>query len=267
MSYFSAMKAKYDLIGKEYNATRRADPYLFSRMLHHLAPSSHGKYLDIGCGTGNYTKEFDKKGIQFIGVDPSSEMLEKADDGNNNIHWMQGSAENIDAPSESFEGAVASLTMHHWTNLHQGFSSLYRVIKDNGRLVLFTATPKQMEGYWLHHYFPKMMKDSMLVMPSLELIESGLSGNNFQIVKRELYDIKPDLQDLFLYSGKFEPKKYFNEQIRNGISSFSAVANAKEVESGLARMKKDVSTGEIEKVMKLYENDLGDYLFLVAEKK
>ena len=72
------MKAKYDDIGINYNETRSADPYIAERLLKNLNPKTNGLYLDIGCGTGNYTNELQKKGFNFIGIDPSKKMLEKA---------------------------------------------------------------------------------------------------------------------------------------------------------------------------------------------
>ncbi|MCR9099216.1 MAG: class I SAM-dependent methyltransferase [bacterium] len=47
-------------------------------MLAHLQPKGDGVYLDIGCGTGNYTREFQEQGYRFIGIDPSQRMLNEA---------------------------------------------------------------------------------------------------------------------------------------------------------------------------------------------
>jgi len=116
------MTEKYDIIGVNYNATRKADPHLFSRLHALLDPNPNGTYLDIGCGTGNYTTEFAKKGYRFIGIDPSTEMLEKAKKQNTNISWKIGKAEHIELPDASADGIVASLTLHHWQDLVQGFS-------------------------------------------------------------------------------------------------------------------------------------------------
>ena len=57
------MEAKYDKIGINYNLTRKADNYLTERLYALLNPDKSGIYLDIGCGTGNYTIEFQKKGL------------------------------------------------------------------------------------------------------------------------------------------------------------------------------------------------------------
>ena len=40
----------------------------------------HGKILEIGCGTGNLTAEFLKKGFEVVALDISSEMLTEAED-------------------------------------------------------------------------------------------------------------------------------------------------------------------------------------------
>ncbi len=79
------MKVKYDKIGIDYNQTRKADRYLTERLFHNLNPMIGGLYLDIGCGTGNYTIELQKKGLKFIGIDPSNEMLTKAKKKNKEI--------------------------------------------------------------------------------------------------------------------------------------------------------------------------------------
>jgi len=245
------MQEKYDIIGVDYNTTRKADPYLFNRLLSLLNPTTVDKYLDIGCGTGNYTSMFAKEGYQFIGIDPSNQMLEKAKNQNNSI---------------SIDGIIASLTLHHWKNLNQGFSELNRVLKPKGKIVIFTATPKQMKGYWLNQYFPKMLLDSIEQMPSYDTILYHLNKNDLVIDSTEKYYIRPDLQDLFLYSGKHSPQLYLDPKIRRGISSFSSLANAKEVEKGLKTLQKDIASGKIKETMKKYENTDGDYLFMTIRK-
>lgn len=46
----------YDSIGKNYDTTRKADPYLAARMFSFLKMDDpDATYLDIGAGSGNYT--------------------------------------------------------------------------------------------------------------------------------------------------------------------------------------------------------------------
>lgn len=142
---------------------------------------------------------------------------------------------------------------------------LYRILKPNGHIVIFTSTPKQMKGYWLNHYFPKML-DSMLQMQSFESAKNDMINSGFSEIETELYNIKPNLKDLFLYCGKQNPKLYLNPVIRQGISSFSSLANKNEVEKGLIKLENDIANKSINKIIESYDNDLGDYLFIFGEK-
>ncbi|NKI30426.1 class I SAM-dependent methyltransferase [Croceivirga thetidis] len=260
------MEVKYNTIGLDYNLTRRADKYLTKQLLYHLQPTKDGKYLDIGCGTGNYTNELHKNGFDFIGIDPSELMLEKAKLKNNKIHWKIGSAENTGLPANFVDGIIGSLTIHHWTDLTLGFSELNKVLKKNGRIVIFTSTPEQMKGYWLNHYFPKMLSDSITQMPTLEKVKKAITDSGIEFIETHKYFIKPDLEDQFLYCGKQNPELYFDEQIRHGISSFSSLSNQTEVENGLSELRIDIDSGKIKDIINSYENTLGDYLYIIAKK-
>ena len=102
-----------------------------------------------------------------------------------------------------------------------------------------------MNGYWLNHYFPKMLKDSINQMPSLENVENAMTNAEIEIIEVKKYSIKSDLRDQFLYCGKQNPELYFDENIRHGISSFSSLANRKEIERGLSDLRKDIDKGKI----------------------
>ena len=260
------MSVKYDVIGIDYNATRKADPLLAQNLIRLLNPKGEGPYLDIGCGTGNYTDMLQRSGLNCIGLDPSIEMLAKAKMTNGNIDWRIGTAENTSLPDTSMAGIVATLTIHHWHDLSAAFKELLRVMKPKGRMVIFTSTPEQMAGYWLNHYFPEMLKRSMEQMPGLSQISEALSEAGFSITSTESYSIHDGLIDCFLFCGKHKPEMYLDERIQKGISSFSSLAYKEEVDKGLINLQKDIESGAIESVMASYANNHGDYLYIIAEK-
>ena len=257
---------KYDKIGIGYNSTRKADHYLLGRMMHFLKADSQGTYLDIGCGTGNYTIEFSKRGVSMVGIDPSEAMLSIARTRSKDVRWVNGKAESMSLESGSIDGVLAILTTHHWSNQDKGYAELGRVMKPGGRLVIFTATPEQMRAYWLTHYFPTMLRDSGKHMLPFETIEANLTKAGFGEISTEKYFVNNDLQDLFLQSGKENPASYLEENVRRGISSYATARNQDEVTAGLDRLREDIATGEIDNVVKKYESDVGDYLFVVAVK-
>ena len=256
----------YNKIGIGYNETRRADRFLTSRFRQFLSPSARENYLDAGCGTGNYTCALASSDYQFYGIDPSETMLEKARQRNCNVIWQKSEAENLPFENEFFAGAIASLTIHHWKDLSKSFREISRVLKEKGKFVLFTSLPEQTAGYWLTEYFPKMMRDSVEPLPSLSEMENAFQAANLNIEKRENYFVRDDLEDMFLYSGKYRPELYLQTEIRRGISSFSNLANKAEVESGLRRLTEDIESGKIYEIIEKHKNEIGDYIFIIAKK-
>jgi ubiquinone/menaquinone biosynthesis C-methylase UbiE len=260
-------KILYQEMGSTYNRTRKADPYLTNRLFDLIAAKENDLCFDIGCGTGNYTIQLANRGINIWGIDPSEEMLRKAKEKLSSVKWLVGSAERIPISNIFFNGGIAILTVHHWTSLENAFLELFRVFKPGGRFIIFTSTPEQMNGYWLNHYFPEMMAESIKKMPALNDIEKSAKNAGFKIYGTEKYSVQIDLQDHFLYAGKLNPTLYFDEHIRNGISSFISLSNRIEVQDGLQKVKSDILTKGFEIVKSKYENNLGDYLFIMLEKK
>ncbi len=258
--------AIYNNIGVDYDATRRADKFLTKRFRHFLSPAKNENYLDVGCGTGNYTCALASKDYKFYGIDPSDLMLENARQRNCNVIWKNGEAENLPFENDFFSGVIASLTIHHWKVLPKAFREISRVLKTDDKFVLFTSLPEQTANYWLTEYFPKMIRDSVRQLPPVSDIEKSLAATNLKIEMTENYFVREDHEDMFLYSGKHRPELYLREDIRRGISSFSNLANKDEVEKGLRQLAEDIESEKISEVIERHENDIGDYIFIVAGK-
>lgn len=255
----------YDEIGKTYDTTRKADPEIAHRLKQHLQVFDQDKILDVACGTGNYTAALFQQGLDVTGVDISEKMLIKAHQKSGQIPWIKTDANRLPFNEASFHGATCVLAIHHFDHLLQPFREVYRVL-DNGRFVIFTSSPEQMRSYWLNAYFPIAMEASMKQMPSIDNVIRNLRVVGFSIVGVESFLVEEDLQDFFLYSGKFEPRMYLDSTVQNGISTFANLTTPEEIESGIIRLKQDIDSGEIQDVIQEYTSTLGDYAFIVAQK-
>ena len=138
-----------------------------------------------------------------------------------------------------------------------------RVLGD-GRLVIFTASHAQMRGYWLNEYFPEAMVRSIAKMPDIDAIVEGLRAAGFTTIDQELYSVRPDLQDGFLYSAKWHPERYLSERFRAGISTFRTLTTEAELERGCGKLSRDITSGRIEHTVAKYASESGDYLILSA---
>jgi len=256
----------YDKIGEGYNTTRKADPYIAGRILALLAPEKDKTYLDIGCGTGNYTIKLAQSGVNFIGIDPSAVMLGEAKNKSNLVNWMYGHAENLPLPADSIDGAMAIFTVHHWANLDKGFAEVARVLKNGGQFVIFTFTPEQKKGYWFNHFFPGIMQRSLEKALTQQTVLNAGNKAGLTVIQTEKYFVRHDLEDMFGYCGKHNPEIYFDPSIRKGMYMFSALKDADEEQNGLRKLRESIDSGEFEKIKQQYENDEGDYLFMVLKK-
>lgn len=256
----------YNTIGKGYNTTRKADPYLVGRMLANLLPNKEGRYIDIGSGTANYTNAYTEQGYHFTGAEPSDRMIGEACSKYPQIDFVQSKAETLPFADASFDGATGTFTLHHWDSMVEGLTQLHRVLKPNSRAVFLSFTPAQIFGYWLCHYFPETMRNSAAVVPEMDEMIAIFKQAGFSNISTEKYFVHDELQDHFLYSNKRRPEQYLRPEIRNGASSFTVYANHDEIAAGLIQLEKDIAGGEVWNIIKQYENDLGDYIFYVAEK-
>ena len=256
------MEAIYDEIGIDYDTSRKADPTILSTLIRLLGIENRKRYLDIACGTGNYTTEFANYGGEWFAFDQSEKMLSEAHGKTSLVNWQQYDVNTLGYENGFFDGAICSLAIHHFPNLQKAFMEIARVLKPKSKLVIFTATPDQMNSYWLNHYFPVMMSNSCEEMPNLETICSALNRAKIPIESTEAFFITPELQDFFLYSGKQRPEMYLSESVRNGISSFHKYCSQPELSNGLDNLRNDIETGAIKKIMEKHENMKGDYLFI-----
>ena len=257
----------YDVVGKTYDETRCADPAITQALVKHLSPQSGGKYIDVCCGSGNYTVAINACGIALAGVDISQEMLTKARAKNSSISWIHGDAQNLPFANESFDGALCINAIHHLKDLSTAFVEIYRILNPGSRLVIFTSSPEQCLNSWLVHYFPFIGELGKKWLPTEELITEHLQSAGFSTVHFERFFVSNDTKDLYLYTGKYRPEIYFDPVVRAGMTPFNKPEYAQEIAEGLAQLDADMRSGMINEIIAAHESDLGENVFIVAEKQ
>jgi ubiquinone/menaquinone biosynthesis C-methylase UbiE len=255
----------YEIIGGGYDTTRRADSGIVDILLRLLDVGGGGTYVDLACGTGNYTVALAKSGGHWIGVDNSARMIATAQRKSTAITWHVANATSLPLPSHAVSGVVCVLAIHHFPALFDTFREVRRILRAGGRLVLFTASREQMRGYWLNAYFPRAMAKAIEQMPDTPEVERILRLADIAPTCSELFVVGPQIQDFFLYSGKYFPDRYLDPQIRAGISTFVTLADPTEIVSGCEQLAADIRSGRWCPTHADARPSEGDYLFLVGE--
>jgi len=214
----------YDRIGVGYAALRRPDPRIAARI--NAALGRCESVLNVGAGAGSY--EPASRGV--IAVEPSAEMIRQRPLGAAPV--VQASARRLPFRDQSFDAALAVLTIHHWPNREQGLAEMRRVARE--LVVILTWDPEH-SGFWLiRQYFPEILELDRPVFPSLREIETAIGPAVSSVVP-----VPADCIDGFLGAYWRRPEHYLDARARAAISVFSKLDSA----AGLSRLSRDLEDG------------------------
>ncbi len=91
--------------------------------------------LELGCGTGTFTKKiYNKTNAQITPVDISPELLVIARNKLPEIDFMIADAMNLPFSNEKFTGVYGSSVLHH-LDIKKALVEIFRVLKKNGKIV------------------------------------------------------------------------------------------------------------------------------------
>lgn len=218
------MAAIYDRIGVEYSRLRRADPRLATAI--DAALGDARTVLNVGAGTGSYEPEC----REVTALEPSMAMIRQR--GIDEAPVIQGSAEAIPFADDSYDAAMAVLTIHHWSDCARGLREMRRVARD--RVVLVTFDPNARP--WLTDYLPQVAELDEQAMPTMEQLAGWLGPLSI-----EPLPVPRDCTDGFLYAYWARPSAYLDPRVRKGSSAFWQLDG---LEAGLDRLAEDIRSGE-----------------------
>ena len=118
--------------------------HITAAYLARLDPS--GSLVDIGCGPGLLTSLIARRfpQLQVTGLDTSAEMVHTASQNADaqgltppRLNFRHGDVGALQEAGASFDFAVSSLSLHHWSDPLQALDEIHRILTPGGQLVLF----------------------------------------------------------------------------------------------------------------------------------
>jgi SAM-dependent methyltransferase len=243
------MAARYDAIGRTYTATRQTEPRIAARIWAALGDAR--TVVNVGAGTGSY----EPPDREVTAVEPSEVMI--AQRPPHAAPAVQASAEALPFADDSFDAAMAVLTLHHWTDWRAGCAELKRVARD--RVVVFSWDPTFRGRMWLSaEYFEALSWQDVADFPSLPDQAAALDADI------EVVPIPWDCRDGFFSAFWRRPEAYLDPAVRAGISTMAR--REAELADGLARLRADLDSGEWARrhadLLELEELDVGYRLLI-----
>jgi len=105
-----------------------------------LPPARHGeKLLDVGCGTGHWSRFFSSLGYEVTGIDNSADMIAVA---RSNVcegcEFELSDAEHIPYPEDSFDVVATMATLEFLARPRKALDEMARCLRPQGRLMIGT---------------------------------------------------------------------------------------------------------------------------------
>jgi SAM-dependent methyltransferase len=99
----------------------------------HLKPGM--TVLELGCGTGSFTRELARSGADVVAIDVSPELLEiaKANCSAPNVQYQIQNAYALSYSEGRFDSVVGSSVLHH-LEIKEALRDVYRVLKPGGTI-------------------------------------------------------------------------------------------------------------------------------------
>ena len=91
--------------------------------------------LELGCGTGTFTRELAQSGADIIAIDVSPELLEiaRTNCSAQNVRYQTENAYALSYPDGAFDSVVGSSVLHH-LEVEEALRNIYRVLKPHGTI-------------------------------------------------------------------------------------------------------------------------------------
>lgn len=102
----------------------------------YILDSKDKKVLDAGAGTGRVSVRLADAGADVTALDISPEMLNILKSKNFRIKTVVGDMEHMPFADDSFDMVFSCLSLIHLKKIEPFLDECYRVLKDNGKMVL-----------------------------------------------------------------------------------------------------------------------------------
>lgn len=160
----SAGDANYGVIGSGYARYRRPEPAIAAFISAALGDAR--TVLNVGAGAGSY----EPTDRAVTAVEPSASM--RAQRPPHLPAAIDATAEALPFPDASFDAAMATFTVHQWSNLGAGLAEMRRVTA--GPIAILTCAPDELDCFWLTDYAPEVLAVEAGRYPPIATIAAAL---------------------------------------------------------------------------------------------
>lgn len=218
----------YEMHGQGYSVRRQPDPRIAEQIGTSLGDAR--TVLNVGAGSGSY--EPDNRYV--VAVEPSAAMRAQRPAGR--VPAVDAVAEHLPFDDDSFDAAMATVTIHQWKDLDAGLRELRRVSR--GTVAILTFDGSALEHFWLQEYLPEIIAIEQRRFPSIRRVVDTLGGHADVVP----VPIPHDCADGFGEAYYARPEAFLDPAVRAAQSGW-LLADPAVVQRGVDRLAADLSSG------------------------
>jgi SAM-dependent methyltransferase len=219
----------YEAGGTGYAVHRRPDPRIEARV--HAALGDAKTVINVGAGAGSY-EPLDRV---VTAVEPSAAM--RAQRPPHLSEAIDAVAEDLPFPDDSFDAAMAMVTIHQWSDTDRGLRELRRVSR--GPVVILTFDGEALGRLWLTDYAPELIEVERRRYPGIDHVCEVLGGR----CTVTAVPIPIDCTDGFGDAYYARPEKFLDPQVRQAQSAWGFLDESV-VSRTVERLRGDLESGE-----------------------
>jgi len=221
--------ALYDEIGRGYADVRVEDPRLAAPIWNALGDAR--AVVNVGAGAGSY----EPRDREVVAVEPSAVMIAQRPPGS--ARAVLAAAERLPFPDDSFDAAMAIITLHHWADVDAGLRELRRVARR--RVVVVTYDPVLEADLWIaRDYIREHVIKTFSSLPPIGRILETLPEGRVQALL-----IPNDCTDRMFATLWARPEAYLDPRVRAATSVWQRLP-ADLVTRALEELRRDLASGE-----------------------
>jgi SAM-dependent methyltransferase len=207
----SAGDFDYEKGGTGYALRRRTDPRIASLIREALGPAR--TVVNVGAGTGSY----EPADLEVAAVEPSATMRSQRPEELSVA--IDAVAEDLPFGDNTFDAAMATITIHQWSDTDQGLRELRRVSR--GPVVILTFDGDALDEFWLARFAPEMIEAERARYPKIDHVREVLGGQSAVSV----VPVPRDCVDGFTEAFYARPEAFLDDKVRRSQSAWSFVSD------------------------------------------
>jgi SAM-dependent methyltransferase len=221
------LQVDYEHHGRTYASNRRTDPRIAQRI--HAALGNAQTVVNVGAGAGSY----EPADRWVLAVEPSATMRAQRPPGA--APAIDAHAEALPFDDDTFDAAMACVTIHHWQPPQAGLAELRRVAR--GAVVVFTFDLDALPG-WQQSYLHAGLVIERPRFPAIDDVAAAL-GDRTRV---EHIPTPGDCEDGFFEAFWRRPEALLDPAIRASQSMWTLLDPGVE-EQIVARLGEDLRSG------------------------